>query len=68
MENKELLKALEIDIPKGELPTDAQLLDASKKWKSALNSPYRLEADKDFLAGAIWGINLMRKNLPELQV
>jgi hypothetical protein len=31
--------------------------------KKALDSPFRMYADKDFLAGAIWGINLIKNKL-----
>ncbi len=56
---QELEEALNIVIDKGSLPSDEQLENAANKWKNALDSPYRLSADKDFLAGAIWGIQLM---------
>ena len=56
---QELEKALNITLTDGSLPTNEQLENAADKWKKALDSPYRLQADKDFLAGAIWGIQLM---------
>ncbi len=56
---EELNEALNITIEMGSLPTDAQLKNAAEKWKNALDSPYRIFADKDFLAGAIWGIQLV---------
>lgn len=64
MDNKEnidgLRKALGITIENGELPTTEQLEEAAYMWKDTVNrKSLRLDADKDFLAGAIWGIQLM---------
>ena len=37
------------------IPTDEQIKDCGRQWKEALGiSPYRLQADKDFMAGATW--------------
>lgn len=56
---EELIKALNITLEEGVMPTDEQLINASKKWKATLDDPYRTFADKDFLSGAIWGIQLV---------
>lgn len=56
--SEELNKALEISIDG--LPTDEQLKTAALAWRKSLDSPYRLAANKDFLAGSIWGVNLLK--------
>jgi hypothetical protein len=59
----ELSEALNPALVDG-LPTDSQLNTAAKEWKKAVDSPYRMFADRDFLAGAVWGIKLVTTGKP----
>lgn len=62
----ELIDAMDIAIVEGAMPTDEQLKKVSEAWKAALDSPYRMYADKDFLAGAIWGIQIVTGKFKQL--
>ncbi len=46
--------------------TDEQIKQAGHEWKKALGiNPYRLQADKDFQAGATWMRDLNKQPLKE---